>query len=78
MFSYRLGKASLQAKLARIERALRRAPGQLRDLAGIVVDVEEDDEEFREAVEEFADTAVNEWLRADIVEEPPRTPTQYS
>ena len=35
------------------------------------MDVEEDDEEWREAVEEIADAAVNEWLRADVVEGPP-------
>ncbi|NOZ89484.1 MAG: hypothetical protein GXO15_06125 [Crenarchaeota archaeon] len=71
LFSYKLGKASLQAKLQRVREALRGAPEQLQDLASIVVDVDEDDEDFREAVEEFADAAVNEWLRADVVEGPP-------
>ncbi|BES82749.1 hypothetical protein [Pyrodictium abyssi] len=69
LFSYKLGKASLQAKLARVRRALGDAPEILAKRADIVVDV--DDEEFREAVEEFADAAVNEWLRADVVEGPP-------
>jgi len=71
LFSYRLGKASLQAKLQRVREALRGAPERLRDLASIVVDVDVEDEEFRESIEEFADAAVNEWLRADAVEGPP-------
>ena len=71
IFSYRLGKASLRAKLERVAAALRAAPAKIRDLSSVVVDVEPESEEWLEAVEEIADAAVNEWLRADVVEGPP-------
>ena len=71
LFSYKLGKASLQAKLQRVREALGDAPEILRRRASIVVDVDVEDDEFRESIEEFADAAVNEWLRADVVEGPP-------
>ena len=70
MFSYRLGKSSLSAKLERVSSALREAPEKIRDLSNVVVDVEPEAEEFLEAVEEIADAAVNEWLRQDVVEGP--------
>ena len=71
LFSYRLGKASLQAKLERVASALRGAPEKIRDLSSVVVDVDPESDEWLEAVEEIADAAVNEWLRADVVEGPP-------
>ncbi len=67
-----------QAKLARIRRALGDAPDILAKRADVVVDVEAEDEDWREAVEEFADAAVNEWLRADVVEGRRQTPTPCS
>ena len=70
MFSYKLGKSSLNAKLKRVSSALREAPEKIRDLSNVVVDVEPEAEEFLEAVEEIADAAVNEWLRQDVVEGP--------
>ena len=70
LFSYRLGKSSLSAKLKRVSSALREAPEKIRDLSNVVVDVEPEAEEFLEAVEEIADAAVNEWLRQDVVEGP--------
>ena len=71
LFSYRLGKTSLRAKLERVAAALRAAPAKVRDLSSVVVDVEPESEEFLEAVEEIADAAVNEWLRQDVVDGPP-------
>ena len=70
-FSYRLGKTSLRAKLERVREALRSAPEKIRSLSSIVVDVDPESDEWLEAVEEIADAAVNEWLRADVVEGPP-------
>ena len=70
LFSYKLGKSSLSAKLERIKDALSDAPKKIKDLSSIVVDVEPEAEEFLEAVEEIADAAVNEWLRQDVVEGP--------
>ena len=71
MFSYRLGKSSLWAKLERIAAALKAAPERVRELSSVVVDVDPGSEEWLEAVEEVADAAVNEWLRRDVVEGPP-------
>ena len=71
LFSYRLGKSSLRAKLERVASALRGAPERIRELSSIVVDVDPGSEEWLEAVEEIADAAVNEWLRQDVVEGPP-------
>jgi hypothetical protein len=71
LFSYKLGKSSLRSKLERVREALRGAPEKIQDLSSIVVDVDPESEEWREAVEEIADAAVNEWLRRDVVEGPP-------
>lgn len=71
LFSCKLCKSSLRSKLERMATALRGAPEKIRDLSSIVVDVDPECEEWREAVEEIADAAVNEWLRQDVVEGPP-------
>jgi len=53
------------------ERGLRGEPEQLRSMASIVVGVEGDNGDWREALEEFAGVDVNEWLGAGVVKDPP-------
>ncbi len=60
MLHSRLGKSSLSTKLERVTAALRGAPAKVREPSSIVVDVDPEAEEVREAVEEIAGVAVNE------------------
>ena len=60
MLHSRLGKSSLRTKLERVAATLRGAPAKVREPSSIVVDVDPEAEEIREAVKEIADAAVNE------------------